>query len=178
DAAPPAPPARPRLTPWAPALLFLGERTFVRGNARSVAHYVESAVKVDEKHHLAAATGKAGTPHITVGFGFPEKDRDKIRQQMRRELANDRQAEPWSGVALAGLRPLLMAKQAVLTADLGLDSRIESSLQFDDARAAARGRDGVQLAQQLLKGGLTYLEDELAQLDRASAVLLRKFFDT
>ena len=42
-------------------------------------------------------------------------------------------------------------------------------MQFDDARATARGRDAGQFALQMLKGGITFFEDQFGELDKASA---------
>jgi hypothetical protein len=152
-------PRRVRLP--SPAVSFLDDRTYVTGNAFEVFNrFLVAAVKADDKHPLYPVLLGAGRHHLTVGVALTDRGRQDLRWDMRQSDENLS-----SLLSLAGLHPLLAAERALLTVDVGDESRLDAGLTFASPRAADKGRDAGRFALSLLKGGLNPVEDDLLTPD-------------
>jgi hypothetical protein len=167
-----------RLEPWAPAVYFLSERTFVTSRVRSIVHFIDKAEKPDEKHPLHEALAAAGRHHLTLGLALSEEMAREMRWEMRRELDRN----PLAEMSYFNLRPLLAFRQLTLTGDVGDDSRLDAAFYFPDARAAGKAQDAARFGLQLFKGGVTQIETQVAKLyggeEKLAGTKLAGLFDS
>jgi Protein of unknown function (DUF1559) len=148
-----------RFDPWAPAVYFLSDRSFVSGNAESVQHFLATAEKLDESSPLFNAVSVAGKNQVTLGLAMPEEMRRKGEQQLRREA----RFSPEMGAFMYSFKPLLSAKGGVLTVNFDDETRIGGAVTFADARNAELGVDSIKLGLGVLKGGLLMIEDQMQE---------------
>jgi prepilin-type processing-associated H-X9-DG protein len=124
------------------AFCFLDNRTLVMGELESLRAFLdEPAAKKDGP--LSAALQAAGRKHLVVA-GMNPAPLAKVVMD-----AGDRfppEFEPF--------KPLLAAKSALLTLDLGKEAKADLSIAFANADDAKKGMKAVQAGQTLARNGL------------------------
>jgi prepilin-type processing-associated H-X9-DG protein len=148
-----------RLDPYAQAVYFLSDRTYVTGFARDVMAFIDTAVKPDEKHPLHEALGSAGKHHFAAAVVPTEEMAREMRWGMRQEMRRGFFAE----MTYQNMKPMLALKKAAIMADIGEDSRLETSFTFPDARSAERAQDSARFFLQMVRGSVNYFESEISK---------------
>src|SRR5262249_54191990 len=102
-----------RLEPYAPAVYFLSDRTYVTSRVRNIMHFIDTATKPDENHALHDSLSAAGKHHLTLGFALSEE----LSREMHREMRRDMRHNPFAEMSYYNLRPLLAFRRLTITAD-------------------------------------------------------------
>ncbi len=131
------------------AVYLLGERAFVFGAPTDIQQLLDKAAGAKADGPLAPALRLAAGKHLGVVAVYPTPINDLVGEQLPPE------AEPF--------KPLLKAKLATATFDLGDEARASLRVTFADEKGAKAGVKSVQVGQQLVK---QLLGQGVMQLDK------------
>jgi hypothetical protein len=145
---------------------LIGERAFVFGAPTDIQHLLDKPAGAKADGPMTPALKLAAGKHLAVTAVYPTPIADLVGDQLPPE------AEPF--------KPLLKARLATATFDLGDEARAVLRVSFPDEASAKAGVKSVQVGQQLIKqllgqgieqldklAGSKNIVDMLKQVDRA-----------